>query len=205
MNRVLTFLAIATVAVAIVCCTLLRSNIQEMRRLEQNQESLMGSVQSYKTAADRSAASAAILELRLEELRKLRAEDAEQIRSLGIRLRRAESYAKSVTQTKSNATIALRDTVIVCDTLQIIDSDMGYTTLRGSILNDTLRLNITHRDTLYQVVHRVPRKFLFFKFGTRAIHQDVWSSNPDSEILFTEYIELETRKKGRRREGKRQK
>ncbi|WP_350308236.1 DUF6549 family protein [Gabonibacter massiliensis] len=46
------------------------------------------------------------------------------------------------------------------------------------------------RDTLVQIVYRVPRKFLFIRWGTKAIRQEVISKNPYSKITYSRYIEL---------------
>jgi hypothetical protein len=71
------------------------------------------------------------------------------------------------------------------------------------LTSDSLYVDIEQRDTIYQVVHRVPRRFLFFRFGTKAIRQDVWTSNPNSEIVYTEYIELEKPRREPRRRRRR--
>ena len=60
----------------------------------------------------------------------------------------------------------------------------------GIIRRDTLMLDYRSVDTLHQVIHRVPRKFLFFRFGTKGIRQEVWSSNPHTRLVYSEYIEL---------------
>lgn len=164
----------------------------------------MQSVEHYKTRAQHSVATVAKLELSVAELRRLRREDADKIRLLGIRLRRAESYAKSVAQTECQTYVPLRDTIIIHDTVKLFDTLLdGHTRLRGRVSTDSLYVDIRQRDTIYQVVHRVPRKFLFFRFGTKAIRQDVWSSNPNTEIVYTEYIELSKPKRAakRRRKG----
>lgn len=203
MNRVLFVVAVVATCFAMVCGLMLRHTRGELRRLEQNVESLMGDVEHYKTRAEKSAASVAILELKIEEFKRMQSRDAEQIRSLGIRLRRTESFAKSVTATNSSLSIALRDSIVERDTVKIFDTKQGGTTLSGRVASDSLSISIKQRDTLYQVVHRVPRKFLFLRFGTKAIHQDVWTSNPLSEVVYTEYIELSKREKTKRKRGRR--
>ena len=203
MNRVLFLVAIVATCLAIVCGVRLKSVKGELRRMEQNIETLMTDVEHYKTKAEKSAASVAILELRIEEFKRMQSRDAEQIRSLGIRLRRAESFAKSVTSNSGVVSVALRDSVVVRDTIKIFDAALGHTTLSGRIESDSVSLNIEQRDTLYQVVHRVPRKFLFLRFGTKAIHQDVWTSSPTTKIVYTEYIELSKPERAKRRRRKR--
>lgn len=66
----------------------LRSEKRERRRLESNQTALMSDVEIYRTKAGKAAASNMVLNLRVSELERLRAADAESIRDLGIKLRR---------------------------------------------------------------------------------------------------------------------
>lgn len=77
----------------------LRSEKRERRRLESNQTALMSDVEIYRTKAGKAAASNMVLNLRVSELERLRAADAESIRDLGIKLKRVESTAKTATAT----------------------------------------------------------------------------------------------------------
>lgn len=187
--------------IAILLGVKLHQTSKEQERLERNQRALLSDVECYKTRADKWAATAEVLELKVSELRQARAEDTKRIKELGIRLREVENYAMSVTQKRGGATLPLRDTVIIRDTVKIFSSGRGHTELSGMVRNDSITYHFTSTDTIYQVVRRVPRRFLFFRYGTKAIHQDVWTSNPSTRVIYTEYIELEkpTRTKRRRR------
>ena len=201
MRRVLSIIATVATIIAILLGVKLHNITAEHERLERNQRALLSKVETYKTRADEWAATAEVLELKLSELRQARREDAKRIKELGIRLREVESYARSVTQKRGGATLPLRDTVIIRDTVKIFSSGRGHSELSGTIRNDSITYHFTSTDTIYQVVRRVPRRFLFFRYGTKAIHQDVWTSNPSTKVIYTEYIELEkpTRTKRRRR------
>ena len=80
----------------------LRSEKRERRRLKSNQTALMSDVEIYRTKAGKAAASNMVLNLRVSELERLRAADAESIRDLGIKLKRVESTAKTATATVVN-------------------------------------------------------------------------------------------------------
>lgn len=71
----------------------------ENRRLVENQTALAADVTRYRTRLGAEAASVQALRLRCGEFETLRAADAEQIRRLGIRLRRLEAAAKAVAVT----------------------------------------------------------------------------------------------------------
>ena len=202
MRRVLSIIATVATIIAILLGVKLHNITAEHERLERNQRALLSKVETYKTRADEWAATAEVLELKLSELRQARREDAKRIKELGIRLREVESYARSVTQKRGGATLPLRDTVIIRDTVKIFSSGRGQSYLSGMVHNDSITYHFTSTDTIYQVVRRVPRRFLFFRYGTKAIHQDVWTSNPTTKVVYTEYIELKkpTRTKRRRRQ-----
>jgi hypothetical protein len=172
----------------------------DKQRLEHNQHALLSDVELYRTAAGHSAASVEILNLEVEELREARSRDAEKLRELGIRLRRAESYSRNVTQSEYVAHTSLRDSIIVRDTVhdtvRIFLSGDTWSRVAGVIRGDSLSLTLRSVDTLFQVVHRVPRRFLFFRFGTKAIRQEIVSSNPHTQLVYSEYIQLKRGKRG---------
>ena len=69
-----------------------------------------------------------------------------------------------------------------------------HVSVSGLIRADSVTCHVSSIDTLQQVVHRVPRRFLFIRWGTKAIRQEVVSSNPHTQIIYTEYIELNKRR-----------
>lgn len=166
----------------------------EKQRLELNQQTLLSDVELYRTAAGESAASVGVLTLEIDELREARSRDAEQIRDLGIRLRRAESYARSVTQSEYITQTVLRDSIIIRDTIRdtvrIFLSGDTWSRVEGVIRGDSIGIAVHSIDTLFQVVHRVPRRFLFFRYGTKGIRQEIVSSNPHTQLVYSEYVEL---------------
>lgn len=175
----------------------LRSEKRERRRLESNQTALMSDVEIYRTKAGKAAASNMVLNLRVSELERLRAADAESIRDLGIKLRRVESTAKTATATVVELQAKLRDTAVVRETTAgavIIDSMQTFrwrdpwVTVEGRIRGDSADCRVESVDTLRQVVHRVPRRFLFIRFGTKAVRQEIVSSNPHTRIVYAEYV-----------------
>lgn len=169
----------------------------EQQREKSNNQALLQSVNYYKTEAEKSAASVQILRLRCGEFEELRAADAEKIRQMGLKIRRLESAANSVTQTKLEVVVPIRDTVVIRDTVKTIDTlrlfrwQDNWVTIDGVIDSDSVTCTLRSVDTLHQVVYRVPRRFWFIKFGTKALRQHIVSSNPHSEIVYTEYVKIE--------------
>lgn len=174
-------------------------NIESDRdRLRANQTSLMDSVRYYRTENGKNAASVQRLELSAAEIRAERDDVAAECRNLHIKIRRLESFSTAQAQTIVDLktrlcdTVVLhdRDSIIVRDTLRLFRWRDSWVTVEGLIEGDSVGCRIESIDTLHQVVHRIPRRFLFIRWGTKAIRQEVVSSNPHTRIVYTEYIEL---------------
>ena len=63
-----------------------------------------------------------------------------------------------------------------------------WVTVEGHIRGDSADCRVESVDTLRQVIHRVPRRFLFIRFGTKAVRQEIVSSNPHTRIVYAEYV-----------------
>ena len=195
MRKFFAVVAIVATLATIVCGYVIASLREERDRLRVNQQALLSDVELYRTRANESAASVEVLQLTLDEFKEYRTEDARRIEELGIKLRRAESYAKSASISTYEDRLPLRDTIILHDTVRIFEGGDAWSRMSGSVTEDSIAYSLHSVDTLHQVVHRVPRKFLFIRFGTKAIRQEIVSSNPHTELVYSEYIELPKRRK----------
>lgn len=171
---------------------------EDNARLLRNQTALSDSLRRYVTLCGEHAASVEVLTLRCDEFRRLRAADAERIRSLGIRIRRLESTAAAATATAVEIRTPIRDTIVVRDTvhdtLRLFRWRDPWVEVEGRIVRDSAECSVRSRDTLRQIVHRIPRRFLFIRFGTKAVRQEIVSSNPHTEVVYAEYVELKRRR-----------
>ena len=181
---------LTTIVLVVLLGILCHELSTENQRLRSNEQALKQGVALYRTRANHSAATVEALTLEIAEFRKQHEDDKRRIEDLGIRLRRMDSYAKSVTCSTLRDTIILRDTVILHDSLRYAHHTTPWTTLHATINRDTLSYEIVSYDTLHQVIHRVPRKFWFIPYGTKAIRQEVTCSNPNTRLIYTEYIDL---------------
>ena len=180
-----------TISMVVLLAVLCLELSDENRRLQANERILREGVTLYRTRADRSAASVEALTLEVDKFKKLHTEDRATIDEMGIRLRRMESYAKSVTASTIRDTIILRDTIIKHDSVRYANHTTPWTMLNAILDQDRLSYEIINYDTLHQIIHRVPRKLWFIRYGTKAIRQEVTSSNPNTRLIYTEYIEIE--------------
>ena len=189
------WVAVVATIVAVVCGIVVVRLARENRHLERVEHALREDVRFYRTASDRSAASVEALEMSVAEFRAERERDAEEIASLGIRLRRAESYARSTSTTTIADTVVVRDTVIVRDSLprayRYFAAADVWSRVEGIFYGDSVNYSVHSIDTLHQVVHRIPRRFLFFRWGTKALRQEIRSSNPHTKIVYSEYVIIE--------------
>ena len=203
MNKYLMLYAVAVTAALLFVW---RGYRGENQRLARNQEALASEITRYRTQAGEEAASAQVLRLRCAEFERLRAEDAEEIRQLGIRLRRLEASARTATASTLEIRTPLRDSLVVRrDTSGILSRNIGtrldtlhtfrwsdpWVRIEGIIRRDSVHCRIRSVDTLRQIVHRIPHRFLFIRWGTKALRQEIVSQNPHTRIVYTEYIRIE--------------
>jgi hypothetical protein len=193
--------ALWALAVAGILCGIIAYQHERLKRfrsenntLNSNLFALLDTVDRYKTRDSLNAASVGRLQLTLSEYRKWREQDAETIESLNIRLKRVEQVSRHALENNQQLILPLRDTVILFreqpNTSQAFAYRSPYIDLRGRVKKDSVEIQWTATDTLLQVVHRVPRRFLFIRYGTKAIRQEIVSKNPHTEITYTEYVEF---------------
>lgn len=135
------------------------------------------------------------------------------IEGLRLKVKNIQSISQTVTATVIDTPAVFRpftaDTLSARDertSLPSVSSSLGagqlasvggeiewcdpWVSLRVRVAGDDARVELSSRDTLYQVVHRVPRKFLCIPIGTKGIRQEIVSSNPHTVVVYSEYIEL---------------
>lgn len=196
MRKYLFLYALGATALLVAGCRYHRS---EVRRHRQNLQTLAEGLARYRTQLDEELISSQALRLRCAEFERLRAEDADRIRRLGIRLRRLEASARTATVTSVDARAPLRDTVVRCirdtvvrrDTLRLFRWRDRWVAVEGRLTADSVVCRVESVDTLHQIVHRVPRRFLFIRWGTKALRQEIRSSNPHTRIVHAEYLKIE--------------
>ena len=193
------FLILYAVTVTALLIAGYRRHRSENQRLTQNQNALAADVTRYRTRLGEEAASAQALRLRCGEFERLRAADAARIRALGLKLRRLEAAATTVTSTavgirapvRDTVIVHLRDTLVVRDTLRLFRWQDRWVKVDGALYADSVSCRVESIDTLRQLVHRIPRRFLFIRWGTKALRQEIVSSNPHTRIVHAEYVKIE--------------
>lgn len=198
MKKLLLSLGLLLLAATLLLAASTRRLYRQNQRLKANQHALAEHLIAARSDCDSIRSSCEVLQLTLHEFRALQAADAATIRALGIRLRRLESSAVTHTESRIEAAAPLRDTLRIVrhDTLPLIDSlrtfrwQDGWNIVEGVVGRDSIHCTLTARDTLRQIIHRVPRRFLFIRWGTKAIRQEIHSSNPAVRIIYSDYVEI---------------
>lgn len=197
MKKSLLIYAMGATLLLIAVAIILSRRADEISRLRNNCEALASETKFYKTRLGESAASVMALQLDLDEYREQHERDLKRIRSLGVRLRRVESVAKTATKSEVEFVAPRTDTVILRDTLSLFCWNDAWTNIEGMIRGEKVECKVESVDTLHQIIHRVPHRFWFLRYGTKAIRQEIVSSNPHTRIVYAEYIELPKRHRRR--------
>lgn len=183
---------------------------RESERLSRNQDILLhnGEVEIGRTPDGRATASSNTLLLSASELGRL--DDsllAVTKRNLGVKDKRVMAVARTASsmdvqvaapiekiQTEVLGT-TIKDSMCACSNpggvlspIQHVSWSDPWVRLEGFIRGDTLHAKVESRDTLQMIVHRVPRKFLFFRFGTKAVRMEVVSQNPHTSLSYPRLI-----------------
>lgn len=195
MRKILIYAVILLSILAAVLYWQLSEVKKEKKRLANNQEALLTDMETYKTEAGKNAASVLRLELSKSELEKYNKDLTQTASDLKIKISRIQSASTTATSTDYSITTPVRDSIVyrdrlIPDTLKRITYNDTWLDLDGTIQKGIFSGNIQSRDTLVQIIHRIPKKFLFFKWGTKAIRQEVTTKNPHSKIVYMQYIEL---------------
>ncbi len=198
---------IVVLAAAVALLWNILGNVREDRnRLKTNQSVLMSDLEHYKLRDSLNAVSMQALDLKLSELKENRSDIVDLAADMGVKPKRIESATTTATKSEVNIKTPLieksRIEPIVQDRPIAIDRPPSdkiyafewrdkYTEVNGEIVNDSVSLQVYHTDSIKQIFWREPHSFLgFIKWGTKAIRQEVVSSNPNTEIIYTEYIRL---------------
>lgn len=166
----------------------------ENARLENNISSVMSEIDTLRTSNGNLMADCRRILAEKEEMQTLYRSSLEKIENLGISLKRAQSVSTYSTEQHIDVTSTVRDTVYVRDSVQVnamvFDYKDPWTEVSGKIESGEAALSISSKDTITQVIYRVPKKWWFFRWGTKAIRQRVSSSNPHNNIVYSDYIEI---------------
>lgn len=165
----------------------------ERDRYRSNSAALLSEVRRIQADSATMALDAEVLQLTLDEYRRFRAEDAETIRRLGVKVKNLEAAARHEVEVAGPIDAAVRDTVVIRDTVPLLRQKVEMITphirLTGIIEDNRLRGEIRVPVTLNQAVWVEYKGWWFWK-RVKAVHQTISNDNPYVEIRYSEYIRI---------------
>ena len=127
------------------------------------------------------------------EFDEFRTQSARRVEALGVKIRhlRNVTIAESIQQLDTLSATSPLCPPILSDSLCQVRWRDSWVSLDVEVCPEASHLRLTSCDTLFQVVHRVPWRWWIFSWGTKAIRQEITSSNPHTRLVYAEYIEIE--------------
>lgn len=188
-------ITIATLLTALIASVIgLRRERAEKERFKANQTALLSQVDYWTTENEKSAADVLKLSLTVNELQSSNDQLKRTADELNIKLKRIQSASTTATETEVKVITQVRDSIIYRDSVIVPVKAFvwrdAWTDINGVIGKDSVDLSVSSVDTLTTIVHKIPHKFWFIKWGCKAIKQTVVSANPHTKITYNEYIEV---------------
>lgn len=197
-----TTLLMAALAVSIHTCRKLSA---DRNRLLQNQTQLLQAAtapDTTRTTDGRNVLITPTITLKPAEFLASGDPLLQRARAMHIRPSRITQAATAAAETHTNITAS-----ITTDSFTYTDA---YTTLTGIIHTDSstpftpslplpptstlqqrIQLQLTTHDTLDIIVHRIPRRFLFLRFGCRAVKLTISPRNPKTHLTYARFYKIQ--------------
>ena len=159
----------------------IRKQRAEIGRLERNVEAMNDVQIEYKTKLGDAAVKRKALEMSHKELKKLKKTNADlykEVDALNVRVKDALSATRTVTKT------VIKE-VVRTDTVAgelIAEYRDAWNTIQARVKRDSTELSYQGRDTITGVITVRKKKFLFFRWGVKAIEHDISNKNPKTKI-----------------------
>ena len=154
--------------------------LKEKERFEENQTTLMTSLNNFKFRDSLNAVENGRLKLNLSELKELREADFKLIKELKLRPKDVETITKVKVVTRDSIIFQLKDSCI--------NYESEWTKVSGCI-GDTLSIETS--DSIAFIAHKeYKHKFLFFRWGLERAKVKIINFNPRSNVKSPEWIDL---------------
>jgi hypothetical protein len=167
----------------------------ERDKYQSNTNALLSDIQRLRVDSTTTAVDVKTLSLMVNEYELYRTQDLEKIKRMGVELRNLKMAAKHELSVNAPVEAELRDSTIIRDTVHVavktVEMNTPYLQVSGTIENNHLSGNIHLPVTLRQAVWIESKyKFLWWRWGVKAVHQTISSDNPYVEIRYSEMIEI---------------
>lgn len=168
--------------------------VSERDRYQANNTALLSEMHRMRIDSTTLAVDIEGLRLTVDEYKRFRAQDAQTIKKLGVKIKNLEAAAKHQLEVGGPIDAVVKDTVFIRDTVPLLRQKVEMITphiqLTGMIENNRLQGQIRVPVTLNQVIWIEYKGWWFWK-RVKAIHQSISSDNPYVDIKYTEYIQIQ--------------
>ena len=194
MSKVLSkYLIVAILLLSGIVYIQYRRNVHlvgERDRYRANNTALLSDMRRMRIDSTTLAVDVEGLRLTVDEYKRFRAQDAETIKKLGVKIKNLEAAAKHQLEVGGPIDAVVKDTVIIRDTVPLLRQKVEMITphiqLTGMIEDSRLKGQIRVPVTLNQAIWVEYKGWWFWK-RVKAIHQSISSNNPYVEIQYSEY------------------
>lgn len=203
MKKILIYTAVIGIIAAVLWGqhARIKSLKSERDKYKSNTETLLQDVEHYQTKDSLNAVTVGVLQLKLSEFEKYRADDTKLIKTLQTKNRDLQSVATAQLQTINELRGAVRDSIVylqgdtVTTVLRCVDITDPWFELHGCATPaGDFTGTFVNRDSLLIAATVKYKRFLGFLWKTRKVRSrkiDAVSKNPNTDILGVEYIEIE--------------
>lgn len=197
MSKVLSkYLLVAVLLLSGIVYIQYRRNVHlanERDRYQANNTALLSEVRRMRIDSTTLAVDIEGLRLTVDEYKRFRAQDAQTIKKLGVKIKNLEAAAKHQLEVGGPIDAVVKDTVFIRDTVPLLRQKVEMITphiqLTGMIEDSRLKGQIRVPVTLNQAIWVEYKGWWFWK-RVKAIHQSISSNNPYVEIQYSEYIKI---------------
>ncbi len=196
MKNLSLYIALSLFSLMIIQTIRLNHSQNERTRLQSNQSALLNGIEHYKTADNLNAVKIQTIELSKREMKEHESELVTTIEKQGIKIKRLESLTQIKTETKIEFKTVLKDSLVYVPgkdslvTMKCMEYRDPWINFSGCYESDTFAAKIQIPVNLDIIAHRIPKQFLFFKFGVKSVDIDIISLNPYTDIAYAKNIRL---------------
>lgn len=194
-HKFLLITLLALVIISGILFSLVKSLKEEKERYQSNTNALLSEVNRLKIDSTTNAVDVKALKLTIDEFKQYRSKDLEQIKKLKIRIKDIQAVSKHKLEINATINAAVKDTMILRDTilmkLQYVQMTTPHLEINGIIEHNRLQGRIHLPVNLHQIMWvEYKHRFLWFKWGTKTVHQTITTDNPHVKINYSELIQI---------------
>lgn len=173
-----------------------------------NIESLITGIDTIRLKNNQQAIEVKNLQLTAQDFQTYKKDAVKTIENMGIKIKNLQSYSRTdmiikipvegkvkfQAQNPKENELVDEDSIDDCleDYVAVIDIHEPYLDVHGTIVGETVELEVNTEVKLEQVASIIPKhKFLWWSWGVKAVKQTITTDNPYVKINYSEFIIIE--------------